>query len=184
MTIRLIALALFALGLAACGAPSDETAPPAGQDAMAGHDTHDGSIETSQPLTDDGAMPVVDVQLAWMRPHPEGRDVTAAYVVVRLEEGAADRLLAARIDGASEVELHGHMMDEQGMMQMRPIGPQDVTAGEPLVFIPGGRHLMVFGLAPVSEGDAVDGVLVFERAGDVPVSFQVRSAPPGLPADE
>ena len=77
----------------------------------------------------------------------------------------------------------GHAMAEGGMMRMREIGPQRLTDDGPLVFTPGGRHLMVHGLDPVSEGDTVEGWLVFERAGRVPVTFQVRAVPPGSPPD-
>lgn len=139
----------------------------------------DMQAEAPAPLPEDGIMPVVDVTGAWVRPHPGGRDVTAAYFTARLTEGAADRLTGARIEGAGAIELHGHTMDEQGMMQMRPVGPQDLAAGSELVFAPGGLHLMVFGLAPVTEGETLEGVLVFERAGEVPVRFDVRSTPPG-----
>lgn len=182
--MRLVLFLTLCLTLAACGGQPGDSAPAGGDDAMAGHAMHDAvTSEELEPLPDDGITPAIDVQAAWMRPHPEGRDVTAAYFAARLAEGSADRLLSARIEGAAEVELHGHTMDAQGMMQMRPIGPQDVTSDEPLVFTPGGRHLMVFGLAPVSEGDSVDGVLVFERAGEVLVTFDVRSAPPGMPSE-
>lgn len=135
------------------------------------------------PLPDDGVTPVVLVRAAWMRPHPGGRDVTAAYFAARLETGAIDRLVSASIDGAERVELHGHTMNAEGMMQMRAIGPQELTADGQLVFTPGGRHLMVFGLDTVVEGDTATGILTFERAGDVPVTFQVRAMPPGQVTD-
>lgn len=168
-------IALLALGLTACGGD----APDAGH-SMAGHG--DASAELA-PLPDDGVTPVVDVGAVWMRPHPGGRDVTAAYFTARLSAGQIDRLVSARIDGAERVEMHGHSMSAEGMMQMHQIPPQDVTDAGPLVFTPGGRHLMVFGLATVVEGDSVDGVLVFERSGEVPVTFAVRSMPPGQVTD-
>ena len=184
---------LAALVLTACSEPADEPAAgghdmAAGMDAHDMHSGHDAMAAADDdtglaPLPDDGVMPVVDVQFAWIRPHPEGRDVTAAYFAARLSEGVADRLTGARIEGASAIELHGHTMNADGMMQMHPIGPQDITDTAPLVFTPGGRHLMVFGLDPVSEGDRINGVLVFERAGEVPVVFDVRSMPPGLPEE-
>jgi hypothetical protein len=172
---------ILSLALGACGDPADEAA--SGVDHAGRSHDMSGNAAAPGPLPDDGVAPVIDVRAAWMRPHPQGRDVTAAYFAVRLSEGSADRLLSAQIEGASGVELHGHTMNAQGMMQMRPIGPQDLTSGGPLVFTPGGRHLMVHGLAPVAEGDSVNGTLVFERAGDVPVTFQVRSMPPGMPTD-
>ena len=175
-------LALVAgLGLTACGGPNDtdRAAVPADDHAMTDH-----APGEMAPLPDDGVVPAIDVRAAWMRPHPQGRDVTAAYFALYLASGSADRLVSARIEGANRVELHGHTIDvETGMMQMRPIGPQDVLGAGPLLFVPGARHLMVFGLEPVEEGASVAGVLVFERAGEVPVIFEVRSMQPGLPTE-
>lgn len=185
--VSMILAMVAGLGLAACG-NQDETDPVAvsgGDHAMSGHgEAGITDVQAPAALPDDGVVPVIDMRAAWMRPHPQGRDVTAAYFALYLASGSADRLVSARIDGADRVELHGHTIDpETGMMQMRPIGPQDVVAAGPLLFAPGGRHLMVFGLDPVEEGDSVEGVLVFERAGDVPVIFEVRSTQPGLPTE-
>ena len=174
-------VALASLSVAACGGSSDHEERAMDQGEM----PHGGAAENGarQSLVDDGVMPVIDVRAAWMRPHPGGRDVTAAYFALRLADGSADRLLSASIDGAERVELHGHTMSADGMMQMRPIGPQDLNAEGPLVFTPGERHLMVFGLATVVEGDTATGTLVFERAGEVSVTFEVRSMPPGMPSE-
>jgi hypothetical protein len=144
---------------------------------MAEHGMEVGFAGDSGPVAEQETS--IDVRASWMRPHPGGRDVTAAYVVVELSEGSEDLLTAARIDGAERVELHGHFIGDGGVMQMREIGPQRVTDAGPLVFTPGGRHLMVFGLPTVVEGDSVEGVLEFQNAGDVSVTFAVRSMPPG-----
>lgn len=174
MTIRVFLTALAALSLAACGDTADDTATHAG-----GHEGMAQPVDAAPaPLPDDGVTPVVAIAGAWIRPHPQGRDVTAAYFTARLVEGSVDRLTGARIDGADRIELHGHTMNAEGLMQMRPVGPQDLEAGDTMVFAPGGLHLMVFGLAPVVAGDSVDGVLVFERAGEVPVRFEATTAAP------
>tara|TARA_R110002073_G_scaffold6751_1_gene39531 strand:+ start:8286 stop:8849 length:564 start_codon:yes stop_codon:yes gene_type:complete len=181
--LRLSLTVAAAAFLAGCGGGDDTVAAShdgghaMSETGMAGA----GTSEALAPLPDDGVAPVIDVRATWMRPHPQGRDVTAAYFAVYLASGTADRLVSARIDGADRVELHGHTIDpETGMMQMRPIGPQQIAAAGPLVFVPGGRHLMVFGLDPVVEGQSVSGALVFERAGEVPVEFEVRATMPGL----
>lgn len=171
MTRHMLFIPAAMLALSACSEPAAEA--PVDQAGM----DHD-SMDTAAPLPEDGAEPAIMVHGSWIRPHPQGRDVTAAYFTAQLAEGEVDRLVAARIEGAERVELHTHTMDEQGMMQMRPVGPQELIAGGTLAFAPGGLHLMVFGLAPVVEGDAVEGVLVFERAGDVPVRFEARNAAP------
>lgn len=178
MTRHTLLVSAAVLALAACSDPAPQA--PADHGGMDQHamDAGDVGAAAPAPLPDDGVTPGIAVSTSWIRPHPQGRDVTAAYFTARLSAGEIDRLVAARIDGADRVELHTHTMNEQGMMQMRQVGPQDLSAGETLDFVPGGLHLMVFGLAPVSEGDTVEGVLVFERAGEIPVRFQARNAAP------
>jgi copper(I)-binding protein len=182
---RLFFCCALMLGLVLSGCDSAPE-PDQGGHVMTGQETGAStpSQDPAEPLPDDGVTSIIDVRVTWMRPHPNGRDVTAAYFTVYLGQGAQDRLLSARIDGADRVELHGHLMSENGMMQMRPIGPQDISSAGPMIFTPGGRHLMVHGLDPVVEGDLVAGTLVFERAGDVPVSFEVQSLMPGVPIEE
>tara|TARA_R110000868_G_scaffold46352_3_gene153156 strand:+ start:12121 stop:12693 length:573 start_codon:yes stop_codon:yes gene_type:complete len=184
LKISLILAMGASLGLTGCGGQNeaDQVSGSTGDHVMTGPE-HAGmaDTQTAAALPDDGVTPTIDLRVAWMRPHPQGRDVTAAYFALYLASGSVDRLVSARIDGAERVEMHGHSMDpETGMMHMEAIGPQDVLAAGPLLFVPGGRHLMVFGLAPVVEGDSVNGVLVFERAGEVPVRFEVRAIAPGL----
>ena len=183
--MRTALLLAAALVLTACGGTEDEAVTAPQDQAVMDHGAmdhgsmgHEEAVADQAALPDDGVLPVVAVSGAWMRPHPQGRDVTAAYFTASLTDGAADRLVSASIQGASAVELHGHTMNDQGMMQMRAVGPQMLEAGQTLVFAPGGLHLMVFGLAPVAEGDAVDGVLVFERSGEVPVRFAVGLSAP------
>ncbi|MEE2526681.1 copper chaperone PCu(A)C [Hyphobacterium sp. HN65] len=179
--MRLLLLTLPALVLTACGNPQSE---PAAEIDHSGHGDMAGTMigsESDGPVAQQETA--IDIRASWMRPHPEGRDVTAAYVVVRLSEGTEDLLTEVRIDEAERVEIHGHFVGADGVMQMREIGPQPVTDEGPLVFTPGGRHLMVFGLAPVSEGETVNGTLVFQNAGEVPVTLAVRSMPPGMPTE-
>jgi periplasmic copper chaperone A len=165
------------LALAACGGPSSENT--AGMDHT-NHDAMPGTAFGSENTESvSRQMTAIDIRASWMRPHPAGRDVTAAYVVLDLSEGSEDLLESVEIDGAERVELHGHFMTSEGVMQMREIGPQRVSDAGPLVFTPGGRHLMVFGLAQVVEGDTVNGTLILQNAGAVPVTFEVRSMPPG-----
>jgi len=180
--MRPIFITFFALALTACGNPETESA-----EDMADHIAHDDipvvgfGLDAQGPV--EAQQTAINVRASWMRPHPGGRDVTAAYVVVNLSEGSEDLLTGARIEGAERVELHGHIIGDGGVMQMRQIGPQLVTDAGPLVFTPGARHLMVFGLANVIEGDVVNGVLEFQNAGDVAVAFEVRSMPPGQVTD-
>lgn len=165
-------LILLVAGLAACS-PQAEDAPQANH--------LENEIASQGPVTEQAAA--VDVRAVWLRPHLGGRDVTAAYFFAELTEGDADLLTGARINGAERVELHGHFMAEGGVMQMREVGARRIEPDAPLVFTPGGMHLMVYGLETVVEGDAVSGVLIFQNAGEIPVTFTVRAMPPAQPTD-
>ena len=59
---------------------------------------------------------------------------------------------------------------------MRPTGPRDIAPGASLTLAPSGRHIMFTGLKRgLRKGETVEGTLVFEHAGTVPVQFTVES---------
>ncbi|WP_421789506.1 copper chaperone PCu(A)C [Hyphobacterium sp.] len=157
----------LAAGLLACSPSSDEMSAEAELAAQ---------IAPQGPVAEQ-AVEIIVSDL-WLRPHLGGRTVTAAYFQAELAEGDADLLLSARIEGAERVELHGHFMDDAGVMQMREVGARLIEDDAPLAFVPGGLHLMVFGLETVSEGQTVEGVLVFQNGGDIPVTFNVQASAP------
>lgn len=101
----------------------------------------------------------------------------AAFISVHNMSGADDRLIAARTDAATRVELHTHVETGDGIMQMREIeGGIAVAAGEAITMQRGGQHVMLMGLtAPLEQGTEIDVTLVFETAGDVQVSVPVDS---------
>jgi len=179
--MRIIFALIPIFALSACGVSDPEQV---GGNEQANHEGMPGvafGVENTEIVSQQATA--IDVRASWMRPHPVGRDVTAAYVVVNLSEGSEDLLQAVEIDGAERVELHGHIVTSDGVMQMREIGPQRVSDAGPLIFTPGARHLMVFGLPAVAEGETVSGHLIFQNAGRVPVEFEVRSMPPGQMTD-
>ncbi|SHJ07026.1 hypothetical protein SAMN04488012_104265 [Palleronia salina] len=91
-----------------------------------------------------------------------------------------DRLVAVARDGAT-VELHESLQDADGVARMEP-RPDGfpIAPGETLRLARGGKHIMFVDLdAPFRPGDAVDVTLVFETAGEVPVTFEV-STPSGM----
>ena len=67
-----------------------------------------------------------------------------------------DRLLSASTNAAKKIEIHEMALDK-GIMTMRPIdGGLFIEAGKMVKFEPGGRHLMLIGLAaPLAEGEQV-----------------------------
>jgi copper(I)-binding protein len=114
-------------------------------------------------------------QAAWARATPPGLEVGAAYVT--LTGGTADdTLTAARIDGVARIEFH-ETTTEAGIARMRRSSAVRVPAQTRVQLAPNGLHLMLIDLArPLVAGERRTLLLVFERAGEVPVSLEVRAA--------
>lgn len=123
-------------------------------------------------------------QLRIIHPHapatPRGARSAAGYMRIENRGREADRLVAVEAPVSQRVELH-RTVREGNVMRMRPAaGGIAVPAGGAVELAPGGLHVMFIGLsAPLVEGGRFDGVLVFEKAGRVPVTFMIDPAGKG-----
>jgi copper(I)-binding protein len=100
---------------------------------------------------------------------------TAAYLTIANGGAKPDRLMSAACACAAKVEIHV-MQEMKGMMMMGDAGPVEVPAHGKVTFHPGGRHLMLTGLKePLLDGGQQEITLVFEHAGKVTASFNIRS---------
>jgi len=89
----------------------------------------------------------------------------------------ADRLLGASTKTAKRTEIH-EMKMEGDMMKMRAL-PEgvEIPAGGTVELAPGGFHVMMMGLVqPLVENACVEVILTFEKAGELPVMFNVGAA--------
>lgn len=110
----------------------------------------------------------------WSRALPPNAPNGAAYFRVENGGGESDRIVSARTDIADTVEIHTHEMDG-GMMKMRRVESVVVPAGGEARFKPHGLHLMLFGLKePLAGGTSYALTVVFEKAGEVDVSVDVK----------
>ena len=110
----------------------------------------------------------------WSRALPPNAPNGAAYFRVENSGGESDRIVSARTDIAETVEIHTHEMDG-GMMKMRRVESVEVPAGRGARFKPHGLHLMLFGLKePLAGGTSYALTVVFEKAGEVDVSVDVK----------
>lgn len=113
-----------------------------------------------------------------LRETPPNAPVAAGFLTVTNTGGEDDRLLAATMDPGTvrEIQLHEMAMTD-GVMRMAPVeGGIDVPAGETVHLEPGGLHLMLMGLAaPMAAGDTHSVTLRFAEAGEVTLSFPVRT---------
>lgn len=114
----------------------------------------------------------------WARASAGGQTSGAAYVSIA-NAGATDRIVSASAPVANVIELHTHTV-EGGVMRMRQVDAIDVTGGTTTQLRPGGLHIMLIGLkAPLKDGDVFPLTLKFEKAGEIKLDVQVRTAPAG-----
>lgn len=116
----------------------------------------------------------IEVGDAWAR--ASATQTSAAYLTIGNKSGEDDTLLEARSPVAGRVEIHDMTMEDM-VMRMRRLDNLPVAAGESVQLAPGGKHIMLIGLAaPLEEGASVPLTLVFEKAGEIGVEAPVRAA--------
>lgn len=106
---------------------------------------------------------------AWSRPTPATADEAVVYLTLTTDE--VDEVEGASVDPAvaAEVQLHATSVADGGgthshgggggaeTVSMGEVEAFDVAPDAPLVFEPGGNHLMLVGLvAPLESGDAFE----------------------------
>jgi hypothetical protein len=111
--------------------------------------------------------------------------VAAKTEVHETVEAASDTMSTDTTMGeeSSETTEGGDMSTETtmagGMMTMQPVDRIPVPAGESVALEPGGYHIMLMELAaPLEVGSTIEVTLVFEAAGEVVVTAEVRDVAP------
>jgi copper(I)-binding protein len=123
----------------------------------------------------------IELRMPMIRATPPNAPVAGGFLAVTNTGDADDTLVAASAAGevAGRMELHEMEMRE-GVMRMREVeGGIPVPAGETVLLVPGGLHLMLMDLAGgMEEGEAHEITLTFAEAGEAVVEFEV------LPVEE
>lgn len=88
------------------------------------------------------------VDQAWIRVSPNADSPSAGYFTVHGGE-APVTLRGVLTDRAQRVEMH-ESVEQGGMMTMRPVESVDVPAKGTVVFAPGGKHIMLWGVNPAA----------------------------------
>lgn len=126
----------------------------------------------------DGNIKVSDV---WGRSSPMAAENGAFYMTIANQAESDDRLIGVRTEACNVVELHEMYMRDDNVMGMRPVtgGIIPVLAGETVQLEAGGLHVMCLGkLIPFDVGVDVPLTLVFEQAGEVSVTAEIRETAP------
>ena len=129
----------------------------------------------------------VTVSGVWARTSAATQTAGVVYFAVTGGD-SGDALIGASVPSeiAVSAEIHETVLVESttmsmggttmgGGMTMRPVAAVHIGAGETVSFEPGGYHVMLMGLtAPLVAGQTFEVTLVFEHAGAVVVTAEVR----------
>ena len=121
------------------------------------------------------AAPPIQIGTSYM-PVPPSAGTTVAYVVIR-NNGAADRLVAARTSAGGQVAFRAPA--GPGDLAMHTISSIAIPAHSTVRMVPDGYHMLITGAGAIRGGTDVTLTLVFAHAGRVPVVVQVTNPATG-----
>jgi len=130
--------------------------------------------------TDDGLGPVVAETSnltihAPFVPVPPA-DIAALYFTMVDRDGEGDRLLGVTTSAAAMSHLHATVTDGDTSRMLPIEGGLVLPPNGMTELAPGGFHVMLMALgSPLAEGDTIEVVLQFERAGAVPLRVPVQT---------
>jgi len=117
----------------------------------------------------------ITVDDAYARSSGKSAKAGAAFMMIQNTGEVDDRLVSVQSDAAARIELHTHLIDENGVAKMVHVEEGFVIpAGETYMLKRGGAHVMFMGLtAPFEQGASVPVTLIFEKAGEVEIEVPV-----------
>ena len=112
---------------------------------------------------------------AWARPTMTPGQPGGAYLTVVNNTDQDDRMIAVASSRAGRTMMHDNVHVD-GVVRMVMMENVAIPAGGRVAFVPGGKHIMLFGLdAPLQAGQEVPLTLTFEHAGDIAITATVSA---------
>ncbi|RED11891.1 copper chaperone PCu(A)C [Pontivivens insulae] len=114
--------------------------------------------------------------------HPYARATTSqaqmagGFMTITNNGTESDRLIG--VEGAFARDFQVHLTeDNDGVMRMREVeAGVEIPAGESVELMRGSYHVMFMGLDnALAEGETYDATLIFENAGELPITFKVEA---------
>ncbi len=133
------------------------------------------TVAPAQGAAGGAGEPTVAIRVAAaLIPQPATLTEAALYLVLR-NNGSEDTLYAVSSEAAQRAEMHETMPGSATAMgHMAPVPAVAVHPGELLLFVPGGRHVMLLDLSErPAIGSTISVRLRFRRAGDVLLAANV-----------
>jgi periplasmic copper chaperone A len=96
------------------------------------------------------------------------------YLTIENQGDAPDRLIAASVDFAKEVEIQAPVVQD-GVLKTATVQAVEIAPGQTLTFQPGGVHLVLQSVQRTfAHGQHFELALTFEKAGTVAVAVEVE----------
>ena len=122
------------------------------------------------------AQSKIVVEGAWVGEVPPSSSVAAAYMTIKNEGNADDKLLSVTSSISGSSMIHQTVVDEESVAKMEMVDVLVIPAGKSVVLKPGGTHVMLMDLKkPVTGKEKIELELKFENAGDIKVEAPVKS---------
>ena len=139
------------------------------------------------PLMLSGSAMAAEQQLAvvgaWSRATSPAAKTAAVYFTI-IDKGAPDTLATASTPVAASAEVHQTVI-ANGIVAMRPVANLPVSSSGPVMFAPGGYHVMLEGLKqPLTRGMTFPVTLTFAKAGRVEATVSVEDVGAGGPIQD
>ncbi|MBZ9963112.1 copper chaperone PCu(A)C [Mesorhizobium sp. BR1-1-2] len=113
------------------------------------------------------------VEKAWARATPMLAVTGGGYLTVTNQGPEEDRLLGVTSPLAEKIQFHAMAIDN-GVAKMIQLSAIELHPGVPVVFKPGGIHMMLLGLKrQLKEGETVPLTLMFEKAGAIELDARI-----------
>jgi copper(I)-binding protein len=126
------------------------------------------------------ALPTMSVQQAWSRATPPGAQTAVVYMTI-VDSGTPDVLLSLTTPIAGMATMHRTVTHDH-TSQMLPVKTLAISAGQPVVFAPGGYHVMLTSLhQALLQGQNFPITLMFQHAGAVDAQVRVQAIGAGGP---
>ncbi|MGL5292336.1 MAG: copper chaperone PCu(A)C [Aeromonas sp.] len=123
------------------------------------------------------AQAKIDVADGYVRLLPPGSPNTAAFMVLSNDADKPVKLVGATSQAAKRAELHTHL-HENGVMKMRQVPSIEIPAKGQVALTPGGMHIMLFDIAPLSELTPVPLTLTMDDGQQLVLPLPVKPIEP------